>query len=119
MLLDWMFIVLTFVSFILLFLSVEYYREKVYFWSFVFSFVSFILFIVLGVAGLEIEIPYTTVIDDAVVSGVHIVTSKTSVALLYFFNLMAVIMFIFMSVQVFNTVMSLFKKNRRNSDMMQ
>jgi len=95
-------------------LSVEYYREKNYFWAWVFTLLCMTTWFFLAGSTLEIEKPYQmfNATSGNIETGIHTITSKTSPEQLYFYMLLGIIMFLFFTLQTFVQASLLFKKRK-------
>lgn len=114
--LDWLFMMLMVFAILLMFFSIEYFKDKDYFWSFAFALLSTVLWFLLASSVLEIEQSYQMFNSTSgeVEEGIHIITSKIAPEMVYLFMIPGIIMFIFTVLQVFTAVYdSIFKKGRR------
>ena len=71
-------------------------KENNPFWNIIGSLLSALTFLILGLSGMEIEIPYTAIqSDNTIVTGVHTFSSEVSIYLVYFFYLLFVLVFLY------------------------
>jgi len=76
-------------------LAIYFMIEENYVFAGIFQLLCIVVWFTLAAACVEIELPYTAIqSDDTIVNGVHIYGDSTAPAQMYFFSMMAVIMFI-------------------------
>jgi hypothetical protein len=109
-----MVIVFTLLDFLFMFLSIEYYMKKQWFWAWVFTLVGMTTWFFLAASTLEIEQPFQiyNASSGMIETGIHTITSKTSPEQLYFYMMLGVVMFLFFTLQTFVQAGLLFKKRR-------
>lgn len=104
---------LVFLGLAVLFLLISLWKENNDFWNILSGFVSSILFLIISVAQLEIEIPYTAIqTNNTIITGTHTYTSSISVYLIYIFLGLFILLQIYSWVMVFSYY---FKKNNPES----
>lgn len=112
--LDYLVVVFILLAFIFMFLGIENFKEKDYYWSFVCTLISIFIWFLLSASILETEAPWEMFNGTSgnIETGVNVYASKIAPELVYFFYMMAMINIIFEVLQVFVAVGSLFKKRR-------
>jgi hypothetical protein len=92
---DWMFAILLIMAFMLIVLIIQYHDDS--FWGAMFTVIDIVLWFLLAVTNFEMESPtfqYNTTLS-AYEPHLVIFSSKVASEMMYFFYMMALIMFIF------------------------
>lgn len=110
--LDWMFIVILALALLLFFVIMFFEKDIQTQWLIGLIIFDIALWWALASAQLEIEVPYEiyNASSDKIETGVHYVRSKTAPALTYVFSAPAVIMFIYLSYNIFMIILRFYKK---------
>lgn len=92
---DWMFAIFFILAFIMIVLIIEYHNDK--FWGAMFTVLDIVIWFILAVSVLEIETPSMqyNATSGAYESVMMAYTSNVAPELVYFFYMMALIMFVF------------------------
>jgi len=79
-----------------LLIAVEKMREKDWFWSFVFTLLDTVIWFILAASILEVETPYEmfNATSGQVETGIHTVNSKVAPEMVYFFQMMGLVMLV-------------------------
>ena len=93
--LDWMFIILLIMAIIFMILALEHYKDK--FWSVIFTLIDTVIWFILAASVLEIERGWQmyNASSGQIETGIHIISSKVSPELVYFFMMFGAIMMIY------------------------
>ena len=115
--LDWLAIIFIIMALLFMLLGIDKFRDKDYLWSFIFTLISIVMWYILAASILETETPYQlyNATSGNIETGISIYTSKVAPEMVYFFYMMASINIIFMVLQVFVAVGSIFKRKRELS----
>lgn len=98
-----------FISLGVTFLLIALWKEKNDFWNILSGFISSILFLIVSIAQLEIDFPYTALLsNDTIITGTHTYTSPISPYLVFLFFGIFVILQIYSWVMIFGYT---FEKN--------
>jgi len=94
--LDWLMIIFVIMGILFLLIAVEKMKEHDWFWSFIFVLLDTVIWFILAASILEVEVPYEmyNATSGQIETGIHTVTSKVAPEMVYFFQMMAVIMFV-------------------------
>jgi len=93
---DWLIIIFIIMAILFLLVAVEKMRDRDWFWSFIFTLLDAIIWFILAASILEVEESYQmfNATSGNVETGIHTVTSKVAPEMVYFFQMMALIMFV-------------------------
>lgn len=93
---DWLVIIFIIMAILFMFASIEKMRERDWFWSFIFTLLCTVIWFILAASILEVETPYEmyNATSGQIETGIHTVTSKVAPEMVYFFQMMALIMLV-------------------------
>ena len=94
---DWLTALFIIMGLLFMFAAFEKMRENDWFWSFILTLLSTVIWFILAASILETETPYQlfNATSGNIETGVHTYSSKVSPEMVYFFQMMAIIMFLF------------------------
>ena len=98
---DWLFIMFLVIAFLLTLLVLILDLE--FFWKTTFVMIAIVLWFLLAASIMEIEIPYTAFNSTSgqIETGSHIFSSKISPYIVYFFQMIAIILMIYFVAYIF------------------
>lgn len=109
---DWLVIIFIIMAILFMFGSIEKMREHDWFWSFIFTLLGTVVWFILAASILEVEVPYEiyNATSGNIETGVHTVTSKVAPEMVYFFQMMALVMLVINVAVLFLGISDFLKK---------